>query len=422
MTRYEHSSVPISCFRRQAANGNESVRTIKSELKHTDWNMKRNTLFAIAATTAFLFAPVAKAADIVETAVAAGNFKTLAAALGAADLVGALQGDGPFTVFAPTDEAFAKLPEGTVETLLKPENKGKLQAILKYHVVSGQVPASTVVTVAGAKTLQGQRVDISASDKGVTVDGANVIKTDIACDNGLIHVIDSVLLPADKNLVETAAEAKTFSTLIAAAKAAGLAGALTGSDELTVFAPTDEAFGKLPKGTVESLLKPENKQQLVNILTYHVVAGRVYSEDAVAARSAKTLQGSPITISADKSGAKVNASNLVATDIDASNGVIHVIDAVLMPPAKSASTSACETIENAIAKGAPMYNSGHHGACADIYMKTMTGLMEQPLDSHMKQYISTVVDKASHQHSSTDRAWTLRHGMDRMYATLRQSN
>ena len=376
-------------------------------------------------TIAVLTSPGSKAADIVDTAVAAGNFKTLAAALGAADLAGALKGDGPFTVFAPTDEAFAKLPAGTVESLLKPENKAKLQAILTHHVIGSQVPASKVVTLSGATTLGGQRVDIKADGSGVTVDGATVVQTDIACDNGLIHVIDTVILPADKNLVETAAAAGTFDTLIAAAKAAGLAGALSGSDNLTVFAPTDDAFAKLPEGTVESLLKPENKQQLVNILKYHVVSGRVYSETAVTAGSAKTLEGSPVTITADADGARVNESNLIATDLDASNGVIHVIDTVLMPPAKSAEASChrevCQTLAAAIAKGAPMFNAGHHAACADLYMQTMSGLMHSELDSSMKQHVSTVLNAARHQHRPTDRAWTLRRGMDQMFVTLQPS-
>lgn len=134
--------------------------------------------------------------DIVDTAVGAGSFKTLAAALGAADLVDALRGPGPFTVFAPTDEAFAKLPEGTVEELLKPENKAQLAAILTYHVVPGKVMASEVVTLSSAVTVNGQSVTITVDDSGVKVDNANVIQTDIEASNGLIHVIDSVILPA----------------------------------------------------------------------------------------------------------------------------------------------------------------------------------------------------------------------------------
>ncbi len=141
-------------------------------------------------------AATAKASsDIVDTAVAAGSFKTLAAALKAADLVDTLKGPGPFTVFAPTDAAFAKLPPGTLESLLKPENKSKLQGILTYHVVSGRVGSDKVVASSTAKTVQGAEVKISSNADGVMVNGAKVVKTDIACSNGVIHVIDAVLLP-----------------------------------------------------------------------------------------------------------------------------------------------------------------------------------------------------------------------------------
>ncbi len=133
--------------------------------------------------------------DIVDTAVAAGNFNTLAKALQAAGLVETLKGPGPFTVFAPTDEAFAKLPAGTLDDLLKPENKEKLVAILTYHVVPGKVMAKDVVKLHDAKTVNGKGVQIKAYAGKVTVDNANVVKTDIQCSNGVIHVIDSVLLP-----------------------------------------------------------------------------------------------------------------------------------------------------------------------------------------------------------------------------------
>lgn len=133
--------------------------------------------------------------DIVDTAVAAGNFKTLAAALQAAGLVDTLKGPGPFTVFAPTDEAFAKLPAGTVDDLLKPENHDKLVAILTYHVVLGKVMAKDVVKLHEAKTVNGKELKIMTEGGKVMVDNANVVKTDIACSNGVIHVVDSVILP-----------------------------------------------------------------------------------------------------------------------------------------------------------------------------------------------------------------------------------
>ena len=133
--------------------------------------------------------------DIVDTAVAAGDFGTLAAALEAAGLIETLKGDGPFTVFAPTDEAFAKLPEGTVENLLKPENKDQLTAILTYHVVAGSVTADKVVSLSEAPTVNGQSVAISVDGSKVQVDNANVVATDIMASNGVIHVIDTVILP-----------------------------------------------------------------------------------------------------------------------------------------------------------------------------------------------------------------------------------
>ena len=135
--------------------------------------------------------------SIVELAAGNDNLSTLVAAVKAAGLVGVLSGDGPYTVFAPTNAAFAKLPEGTVESLLKPENKDQLTAILTYHVVSGKVKAADVVKLDSAKTVEGSSVTISATDAGVKVDAANVIMTDIAASNGVVHVIDSVLLPSE---------------------------------------------------------------------------------------------------------------------------------------------------------------------------------------------------------------------------------
>ena len=150
-------------------------------------------VFALVATSvAGLRASEPQAKDIVDTAVAAGNFKTLAKALGAAGLIETLKGAGPFTVFAPTDEAFAKLPAGTLEALLA--DKAKLTAVLTYHVVPGKVMAADVVKLKDAKTVQGQSIKIDTTS-GVKVDNAKVIKTDIACSNGVIHVIDSVILP-----------------------------------------------------------------------------------------------------------------------------------------------------------------------------------------------------------------------------------
>jgi uncharacterized surface protein with fasciclin (FAS1) repeats len=154
--------------------------------------------FALILSVLVSTIPVSAAAankDIVDTAVAAGSFKTLVAAIQAADLVDTLKGPGPFTVFAPTDDAFKKLPAGTVESLLKPENKDKLRAILTYHVVSGNVTAAQAMKLTSAKTVNGQELKISSRDGTVMINDAKVVKADIHASNGVIHVIDTVILP-----------------------------------------------------------------------------------------------------------------------------------------------------------------------------------------------------------------------------------
>lgn len=155
----------------------------------------RATVAALAVAAIFAVPTRAQEKDIVDTAVAAGSFKTLAAALQAAGLVDTLKGNGPFTVFAPTDEAFAKLPAGTVENLLKPENKEKLKAVLTYHVVPGKVTAAQVTNLKSAKTVQGSEARVSVSGGKVKIDNANVVKTDVMAKNGVIHVIDTVIMP-----------------------------------------------------------------------------------------------------------------------------------------------------------------------------------------------------------------------------------
>ena len=269
--------------------------------------------------------------DLVSTAIGAKDFATLVTAVKTAGLVEALQGDGPFTIFAPTDAAFAALPKGTVASLLEPENRQRLTEILTYHVVPGRLTAKEVVNSTGATTLLGQRLAFSAGDHGVTVGGISISQTDVFATNGVIHVIDGVLIPEKKNLAEVAQKAGKFGTLIAAAQAAGLVPALTGEGPLTIFAPTDAAFEALPEGTVASLLQPENLGTLQQILKLHVVSGRVYSPDAVTLGEATALSGGTLKIAHERGTVTVNGAKVTAADLDASNGVIHVIDRVLLP-------------------------------------------------------------------------------------------
>jgi uncharacterized surface protein with fasciclin (FAS1) repeats len=295
------------------------------------------------------------AKSIVDIAVEDGRFTTLVTAVQAAGLAETLSGEGQFTVFAPTDDAFAALPEGTVESLLE-DPEGALRDILLYHVAEGAVPAETVVTLEAAPTLQGEEVSIAVVDGGVVLnESANVIITDIEASNGIIHVIDAVILPP--SMVEAAAEEEMqsivdiavadgrFTTLVAAVEAAGLAETLSGEGQFTVFAPTDDAFAALPEGTVEALLEdPEGA--LRDILLYHVAEGVVPAETVVTLEAAPTIQGEEVSIAVVDGGVVLNDSaNVVITDIMASNGIIHVIDAVILPPSIVAAAAEAEMAE-----------------------------------------------------------------------------
>merc|ERR1712166_726338 len=296
--------------------------------------------------------------DIPGTAIAAGTFNTLVAALGAADLVDALSDpNGPFTVFAPTDDAFAALPEGLVTCLLEPDNKGALSAILTYHVVPFQVLSNALIDGRILTTLQGEEVTVDLSD-GVKINESTVETADVLAKNGVIHIIDAVLVPpsidvnaflkscsgeddepepaapVESTLVDipsTAIEAGLFNTLVAALGAADLVGALQGDGPFTVFAPTDDAFDALPEGLVTCLLEPDNKGALQSILKYHVVSGQVLSTMLEDGMEAATLQGEEVIVDLSD-GVKINESNVIRADVLATNGVIHVIDAVLVPP------------------------------------------------------------------------------------------
>jgi len=276
-----------------------------------------------------------KTQTITEIVVANADFDTLEAAVVAADLAGTLSGAGPFTVFAPTDAAFAKLPAGALDALLA--DKAALTDVLTYHVISGRVDAAAVVGLSEATALNGDKIAIAVVDGGVVLNGTvKVTMTDIAASNGLIHVIDAVLMPPEpqptlKTITEIVVASDDFDTLEAAVVAADLAGTLSGAGPFTVFAPTDAAFAKLPAGALDALLA--DKTALTDVLTYHVVAGRVDAATVVTLSEATALNGDKITIEVVDGGVVLNGSvKVTMTDIEASNGLIHVVDAVLLPP------------------------------------------------------------------------------------------
>jgi transforming growth factor-beta-induced protein len=269
--------------------------------------------------------------DIVEIAVEDGRFTTLVSALEAADLVDTLKGDGPFTVFAPTDDAFAELPEGKVEALLM--DIPQLTDILLYHVTPGKVMSSEVVSLSSADTVLGNPVSIRVDGDKVMINNAQVVIADIEASNGVIHVIDKVILPPMEmaDIVDIAVDDGRFSTLVTAVQTAGLVDTLKSPGPFTVFAPTDDAFAQLPDGTLEALLN--DIPALTDILLYHVVPGKVLASEVVNLEDAKTASGKMIRIKVDEDVVMINDSKVLITDIEASNGVIHVIDKVILPPA-----------------------------------------------------------------------------------------
>jgi uncharacterized surface protein with fasciclin (FAS1) repeats len=266
---------------------------------------------------------------IVATAQEAGSFTTLLAALDAAGLTSALEGDGPFTVFAPTDAAFAAIDSEVLSDLIS--DTDLLTAVLTYHVVPGRYTATDVAGLSSAPTLNGKPVALSFDGTTVRVDGASVIAADVEASNGIIHVIDQVILPEPiADLVQVARGAGSFSTLLAAVEAAGLTGVLKGDGPFTVFAPTDAAFAAIDPDALNALLA--DPEALAAVLTYHVVPGRFTAAQVLASSSLPTANGANAAISLDSDGnPRIDDAIILATDIGARNGIVHVIDRVIFP-------------------------------------------------------------------------------------------
>ncbi|NDL67023.1 fasciclin domain-containing protein [Anaerotalea alkaliphila] len=336
--------------------------------------MKR--LFTAFAIASLLFSSIplrAAEGDIVDIASGNPDFSILVAALQQAELVSALQGEGPFTVFAPTDAAFTSLLNElgiTAEALLA---NGTLSNVLLYHVVSGKVMSTDLSDGMSAPTLNGEEIYIDLTG-GVKVNASKVVLADLEATNGVIHVVDKVLVPSDfildpeptataepapaeepaaaqepaaKDIVEIALGDQNFSMLVSLLQKAGLVETLQGEGPFTVFAPTNAAFDKLLAAlgiTPEELMA---QPDLAKVLLYHVVLGKVMSTDLSDGLVAATAGGESIAVDL-KDGVKINQSNVTIVDIEASNGVIHVIDTVLVPAGFTLQTAPAEEARPAI--------------------------------------------------------------------------
>jgi len=261
-----------------------------------------------------------------------GRFSTLIAAVQAAGLAETLSSGGPFTLFAPTDEAFAALPSGTVESLIT--NLPALQNILLYHVLGEEVPVVKLLGKRSIETLQGETVSTSVKRASLFINQSRVINPNVNAPNGIIHVIDAVLLPPPPkpNLLELLKSDGRFNTLVTALEVAGLDSVVATNGTYTIFAPTDEAFAKVPVDALTNLLA--DKEALTAVLLYHVVSGDKSAHQLLRQRKVETLQGNDVVVYHARGGVYVNKSKVIAADLTASNGRLHGIDAVLFPPAK----------------------------------------------------------------------------------------
>ncbi len=268
--------------------------------------------------------------SVVDVIVGSPDHTILEAAVLAAGLETTLSGDGPFTIFAPTDAAFEALPEGTIDALLA-DPTGDLTDILLYHAIGGDIKSSDLTDGQTAATINGKEVTVTINNSGIFINDAQVTVADLATDNGVVHVIDAVLLPPRVTVVDVIVGSEDHTILEAAVLAAGLETTLSGDGPFTVFAPTDAAFEALPEGTIDALLA-DPTGDLTDILLYHAIGGDIKSTDLTDGQTAATINGKEVTVTINNSGIFINDAQVTVADLATDNGVVHVIDAVLLPP------------------------------------------------------------------------------------------
>ncbi len=382
------------------------------------------------------------APGLVEVARSAG-LDTLLELVAAAELTEILP-DSPFTVLAPTDDAFAELPEEAVARLTSPEGRRDLRRILAHHVVPGRVPAATAFTLPAAESLAGQRLTIETGPS-LRIGGARVVATDVAFDGGLVHVIDRVLVPELRTVVELAAAEDRLSTLAALVEGAGLAESLGPANDgpWTVIAPVNAAFDALPADLVETLTAPSGRRELVTVLGFHVVPGRVRLADLAGLESARTLSGEPVDVRLEGGRLRVGGASVVMADIEAANGIVHLVDAVMLPPSLSGVASdegaagdegsrpaladrelfvrTLGILERAVEIGAPLFNDGNPDACAATYavaLESIVALAGPRLGGPERAVLRRGLRDAAAETDARERSWILRGAMDELYRRL----
>jgi uncharacterized surface protein with fasciclin (FAS1) repeats len=345
--------------------------------------------------------------------------------------------DAKLTIFAPTNDAFAKLPREQVEFLTSAKGKATLQAILKHHVVAQSLESSALLDRRRLKALSGQSLEIDPS--ALSVDGARLVATDVAFDGGLVHVIDGVMLPELRSIEEIVAKDERFATLRAAIGAAGLGPQLGAENPgpWTLLAPSNEAFAAIPADALKTLL--EDRPALTAVLAAHVLPTAIRRDEMLAQGSARTLMGDGTVAFALASGAiTVEGARIEVADIEASNGVIHIIDRVL--PARSAATAttaaegtpspqraqrAAAILELAIERGVPRFNAGDTSSCAALYELAIASVVllgEDCVSPNAKADLAKALEQGAEHEDASERAWIYRRAMDRALERMMKSD
>jgi len=335
------------------------------------------------------------------------------------------------TIFAPTNEAFAKLPKEKVDFLTSSKGKATLQAILKHHVVGQSVGSTAVLDRRRLTALSGQSLDIDPT--ALTVDGARLVATDVAFDGGLVHVIDTVMVPELRSIQTIVAEDARFTTLRAAIDAAGLGPQLGAENPgpWTLLAPSNKAFGAIPADALKKLLA--DRPALTAVLGAHVIPTAIRREEMLAQGSARTLLGDgSVQFALDSGAITVSGARIEVADIETANGIIHIIDRVLPAPDPQSKTVAGSSISQgarqvtaildlAIERGVPRFNAGDQSSCAALYELAITSVVLLGADAVGEEAISELAAalKSGAEHEdSAERAWVYRRAMDRVLARM----
>jgi uncharacterized surface protein with fasciclin (FAS1) repeats len=402
----------------------ESVGITLSDKKPGAFALELDWIRPMGATST----AAAPAAGSLATVASKANLTTLLALVKAAGLE--LPKDGRFTIFAPTNEAFAKLPKEKVEFLTSDAGKATLRTILKHHIVAQSLESPAVLARRGLRSLSGQTLEVDPA--ALTVDGARLVVTDVAFDGGVVHVIDAVMLPELRTIEEIVAADERFKTLRAAIAAAGLGAQLGKANPgpWTLLAPSNEAFGAIPAESLEALLA--DKPALTAVLARHVLPTAIRREEMLSQGSARTLSGDGTVTFALESGAiTVDGVRIEVADIETANGVIHLIGGVLparqsAPVAKGAPLAAPQRaaaiLELAIERGVPRFNAGDASSCAALYELAVASVVllgQDAVDPEILAELTHALEQGAANPDASERAWLLRRAMDRALETMK---